>query len=317
MPHTLGIRPQALTLRYITPKTAGTLFSPHLRLEDVASRIEGQLDAAARLPLLHRAVIGETASIIFTPLYVHDDRAFDAVLDRPIAAMADEEFTALRTFDQKEHVSSRYISCLCPSCGWDMDGDKETLVLLCKNCHSAWMAAPSGFEKIELSLLPAATADAHYVPFWKIKATVEGIVLKTYADLLRITNSAQVVKKEWEEQDVYFWSPAFKVSPEPFLRLSQRITLQQPAETEMQHLPDATFHPVTLPAQESMESLKVVLAECALPRKEFFPMLPQIVIRAESAKLVYVPFQSSASELINPQMSLSINKNTLRFGLHL
>jgi hypothetical protein len=69
--------------------------------------------------------------------------------------------------------------------------------------------------------------------------------------------------------------------------------------------------------QESAESLKVVLAESAIPKKNFLQKLPEISIQIESFKLAYVPFQSSASEFINPQMSLSINKNTLMFGANL
>jgi hypothetical protein len=92
------------------------------------------------------------------------------------------------------------------------------------------------------------------------------------------------------------------------------MTIIQPDAAENRDIPQDPFHPVTLPVQEAVESLKVVLAESALPKKNFLQKLPEISIQAESFTLVYVPFTSSASEFINPAMSLSINKNTLRWG---
>ncbi len=317
MPHTLGVRPQAMKLKFISPQTAETVFRPRLLLKDIVSRIQGRLDATTRSPLLYRAFIGETTRIIFAPIYIRNSTAFDAVLCKPIAPLTESSFRELQPFVQKEDLHITFIPCLCPSCGWDLEGDKETLVLLCRNCDSAWLSTAPGLEKIEFALLPGEGSDAYYLPFWKIQAQIKGMQLKTRADLMRITNAAQTIKQEWEEMEVYFWSPAFKVSPGSFLRLSQRMTMAQPVEAEKQDLPHAPFYPVTLPVQESAESLKVVLAESALRRKEFFPRLPEISIRVESFKLVYVPFQASASEFIHPQMSLSINKNTLRFGASL
>src|SRR3989339_2060059 len=32
----------------------------------------------------------------------------------------------------------RFVPTLCPHCGWDMEGQKDSLVLICRNCDSAW-----------------------------------------------------------------------------------------------------------------------------------------------------------------------------------
>ncbi len=317
MPHSLGVRPQAMKLRFITPQTPGTLFMPQLSVNDLFKRIEEQLDAAMRTSLLYRAFIGETASIIFAPVFMRSNTAFDAILDRPFAPATENAFAALRQFEQTKDLQVKFIACLCPACGRDLDGEKESLVLLCRNCSSAWRSSVSGLEQTAYTVLPGNDAQGDYLPFWKIKARVDGVELKSRADFMRLTNAAQLIKRQWEESEFYFWSPAFKISPEPFLRLSQGMTMVQPEAAEVQDIPKASFHPVSLPARESAESLKVVLAESAIPKKIFYQKLPEISIQAESFKLVYVPFQSSASEFINPKMSLSINKNTLRFGLRL
>ena len=317
MPCSLGVRPQAMKLRFITPQTQGTLFMPQLSVNDMFKRIEEQLDAALRTPLLYRAFIGETASTIFAPVVMRSGTAFDAVLDRPFAPVTENAFDALKQFEQTKDLQVKFIACLCPACGRDLDGEKESMVLLCRNCSSAWRSSVSGLEKIAYMVLPGNDAQGDYLPFWKIKARVDGVELKSRADFMRLTNAAQLIKRQWEEREFYFWSPAFKISPEPFLRLSLGMTMVQPEAAEMQDIPQSPFHPVTLPVQESVESLKVVLAESAIPKRDFLQKLPEISIQAESFELVYVPFQSSASEFINSLMHLSINKNALKWGVAL
>ena len=317
MPCSLGVRPQAMKLRFVTPQTQGTLFMPQLSVNDMFKRIEEQLDAALRTPLLYRAFIGETASTIFAPVVMRSGTAFDAILDRPFAPVTENAFDALKQFEQTKDLQVKFIACLCPACGRDLDGEKESMVLLCRNCSSAWRSSVSGLEKIAYMVLPGNDAQEAYLPFWKIKARVDGVELKSRADFMRLTNAAQLIKRQWEEREFYFWSPAFKISPEPFLRLSQGVTMVQPEAAEKQDIPKAPFHPVTLAVQESVESLKVMLAESAIPKKNFLQKLPEISIQAESFILVYIPFASSASEFIHPLMHLSINKNTLRWGIAL
>jgi hypothetical protein len=82
-------------------------------------------------------------------------------------------------------------------------------------------------------------------------------------------------------------------------------------------LSSASFHPVTLPSREAMESITPLLAQSAVPRKEFFPKLPQISVQPRQATLIYVPFKSSGSELLHTRMPLSINRNALKWGLSL
>ncbi len=317
MPSSLGVRPQAMKLRFITPHTQGTLFMPQLSVNDMFKRIEEQLDAALRTPLLYRAFIGETASTIFAPVFMRSGSAFDAILDRPFAPVTENAFDALKQFEQTKDLQVKFIACLCPACGRDLMGRRKAW------CFCAEIATLPGVHPLQDSSryhMPSfrvTDAQQDYLPFWKIKARVGGIELKSRADFMRLTNAAQLIKRQWEEREFYFWSPAFKVSPEPFLRLSQGMTMVQPEAAEMQDIPQSAFHPVTLPVQESAESLKVVLAESAIPKKNFLQKLPEISIQIESFKLVYVPFQSSASEFINPQMNLSINKNTLMFGANL
>jgi hypothetical protein len=54
-----------------------------------------------------------------------------------------------------------------------------------------------------------------------------------------------------------------------------------------------------------------------VPRRDFFPKLPQISVQLNAATLVYVPFKPSGSELTHFRMPLSISRNALKWGLSL
>ncbi len=45
MPYSLGVRPQALKLKFVAPEISGTFFKPCLTLQDAVSGIEEQLNA--------------------------------------------------------------------------------------------------------------------------------------------------------------------------------------------------------------------------------------------------------------------------------
>ena len=317
MPYSLGIRPQALKLRCIGPDTRGTFYKPGMSVTDIISLLEGQLDASAKAPLLHRAFIGETASMIFAPIVIKDAAPFDAVLNRPIASPSAAGLDALQQVEQKAALQVTFIPCLCPACGWNLEGEKESIVLVCKNCHSAWHSSLSGLEKIAFALLPGAGAAPYYLPFWKIQAGVAGLELSSYADLMKLSNAPVVIKKEMGEMEMSFWVPAFKIAPDVFLMVAQRITMVQPRQDGKQQFTESPLHPVTLPLREAAESIKVLIAQCAGAKKDVFPKLPEISIQTKSSMLAYLPFTSSGSEFINTGMHLSINKNTLKWGTNL
>jgi uncharacterized protein YbaR (Trm112 family) len=317
LPYSLGVRPQALKLRFITPETKAVLCKPQVSVEDLYARIEQQITMKTFMPISHRAFIGEKVSIIFAPIIMRHGNAFDGVLNRFLASVTETASGDLSLFEQPENLHVQFIPCLCPSCGSDLGGEKESAVFLCGNCSSAWCLSDSGLKKIEYRVLSGNDVQEQYLPFWKIKVRIEGIELKSWADFMRLTNASRLIKREWEETEFYFWTPAFKISPKPFLRLAQGMTVIQPETADQDEMPPGSFYPVTLTAKEASEIILVTLAEIAIPKKDFFVKLPEVAVQAESFMLVYVPFDSCGSEFINSRMGMCINKNTLRFGMDL
>jgi len=315
-PVSLGLRSQALKLKFVKPDTAGRFLKPTQSFEDVKQNFEDRFGRSLPKPVLHHAHIGETLSLIYAPFYMQN-RLYDAVLDRPIAAPPVQNYDIDQLPAESPNWRIHFISTLCPHCGWDLDGERDSLVLLCKNCASAWYLAGKKLKKIKSGKLATDDSDAIYLPFWRIRPEISGLNLDNYADLIQIANIPKVIQPGWEHIGFRFWVPAFKVRPKIFLQLSKSMTLSQLHNEPDQELPEHRHHPITLPATEAIESLKVNLASFLKPKTRLPDILNAIAISAKSVVLVYVPFIEKQHEFIQPDLKFAINKNILALSKNL
>ncbi|MBW2066755.1 MAG: hypothetical protein JRJ03_17745 [Deltaproteobacteria bacterium] len=315
-PPSLGLRSQTLKLRFVNPDTRGLFLKPSLKYSETEKIIQERLAGGFPRPIYAQSFIGEALSIIYSPFYVNG-RVYDAVLNRPTLSETPPEFDISQFQGGPADWRVRFVPALCPDCGWDLDGERDSLALNCTNCNSVWIAGKETFTKISFAHLPAEGKPSIYLPFWRMKAKTSGIELDSYADLVKAANLPKVPKEEWEEREFRFWSPAFKVRPETFLKFSRNLTLSQPGGEWMPELPDAHLYPVTLPVQEAADSLKLTLASFIKPPGIMYPKLPEIQVKAESFFLVYIPLQGRGMELFNEQLRLRINKNLLAYARHL
>jgi hypothetical protein len=126
-----------------------------------------------------------------------------------------------------------------------------------------------------------------------------------------------VVRAEWEDKDLELWTPAFKVHPRNFMRVAKTMTLAQPGERITEQLPRSHYHPVNLPAADSAECVRVLLAEFARPKQAFFPQIGEVRIGVAETQLVYVPFQEIGGEVRHPHYRICIPRNLLEYGRNL
>ena len=309
-PPSLGLRSQALRLRFVTPATAGRF------LEPVGSRRQA-LDFFTRRqasrqppPIYLQTQVGESLSLIYAPVYRRGRHLYDGVLNRPLAHEAE-------TFPPESHPGGpagdhlRFVPALCASCGRDLEGRRDTLVLVCRHCDRLWRATAKGLEEIRTAAVPMpGTADV-FLPFWRIRAGVEGLPLASFADLARLANLPVAFEPGWESRPLRFWTPAFKVRPATLLNLARAMTLAQPPVEPLEKLPRQELLPVTLPVGEAVESLKVVLAVVARPARRFHPRLAAVRIQPRSALLAFVPFTVGSHEYLQPGLKLAVNRNQL------
>jgi hypothetical protein len=267
-------------------------------------------------PIFHQDFVGQTLSKIYSPFYVNG-RVYDGVLNRPVSNKMADDFDPASLPGGPPDWRIRFVPALCPNCGWDLSGERDSLALICQNCNSLWYPGGDRLTKLKFGHIPNGQDHVTYLPFYRISANVSGIELDSYADLVKAANLPKVVQEEWKDTAFRFWSPAFKVRPEDFLRFSCYVTLSQPREKLTPELPTGKLYPVTLPVEEAAESLKLCLASFIKPRKVLFPQLQEITIKPKGFLLVYIPFHEKGNELSCPPFRLRINKNLLAFARHL
>jgi hypothetical protein len=315
-PTSVGLRSQTLKLRFVSPETEGRFLSPDLPFKDMLRIVEKRFSRSLPGPIFLQSFIGETLSQIYSPFYV-DTKVYDAVLDRPVSTALPEDFDISALPGGRPDWRVQFIPALCPNCGWDLNGERDSLVLNCRNCNSVWYPGEKSLKRMKFAHIPDGEGNVLYLPFYRIKADISGITLDSYSDLVKAANLPKVVQEHWKDKAFHFWSLAFKVRPKEFLRFARNVTLSQPQENLVHEVPDAKLHPVTLPITEAVESLKLNLAGFLKPAKTVLPELRNIHIKATGIQLVYIPFHENRNELTQPTFQLRINKNLLRYARHL
>jgi hypothetical protein len=309
-PVSLGLRSQALKLKFVKPETAGRFLKPTRSFEQVKKIFENRFARSLPKPVLHQAHIGETLSLIYAPFYLQKG-LYDGVLNRPVAASPADQFEIDQLAAERPDWPIHFVATLCPHCGWDLSGEKDSLILLCKNCTSAWYPVGKKLKKIKFGIHASDDSNAIYLPFWRIRPEISGLNLDNYADLIQVANIPKVIQPGWEDIGFRFWAPAFKVRPKVFLQLSKNMTLSQLHNEPVVELPKQRHHPITLPITEAIESLKVNLASFLKPKSQVAHVLPAIEVSARSFVLVYIPFIEKHHQFIQPQIQFAINKNVI------
>lgn len=317
IPPSLGLRPQAMKMRFLTPKTEGSFLRFSLKSADILTRAGKLSSGSSSGQILHRAFIGETMSLIYLPLYMKQKRLFDAVLNRPLVELPEGRETIESHLNRNPAWKLAFLATLCPRCGWNLEGERDSVVLTCGNCDTAWEALEGKFDPVNLSVVFCRDGDKAYLPFWKISARTLGVEINSFSEFIRVTNQPRVVGKEWDTEDMSFWSPAFKIQPKVFLNLSKQFTVSQKRFRTEEATPKKKLYPVTLPRSEATQALKVILAQSAVNKRSIFPHLPRIRFEIKDSTLVYLPFKETGHEMIQQDMGIGINKKSLEYGRHL
>jgi len=317
LPISLGVRPQAMKMRFATPDVPGTFLQCTLSPSDVLTAMNKRTSVFSPGKLFHRAYIGETFSLIYLPLFVHDNRVCDAVINRPLVRLPDGEDTFSSGGEANPRWHITFMATICPQCGWNLDGERDSVVLTCSNCDTAWEASEARFTPVAFGVAYAQGKDIRYLPFWKITARDKALGINTYADFIRVTKQPTVMQNGLNDTALSFWIPAFKIRPKIFLRLARQMTILQRDWTMKEHIPKKNLYPVTLPRSEAAQSLTVTLASAVMPKRKFFPLLPDVNFAITQHHLVYLPFRAMGNDMISEDLAISINKNTLKYGRYL
>ncbi len=315
LPVSMGLRTQALKMKFASSKIKADFIRPQFTFQEAISRVEKMthfIDGHNYTgKVYHSAFVGDTVSMIYAPVYIHNRAIYDGILNRPISNLTAVRAEKLTDIDGRKKWQIQFSSALCPDCGWDLSGERDSVVLFCRNCDTAWHSVKGAFKRIGFGVMPWKGRDVIYLPFWKMTVDVEGVELNSYADLVRMANLPKAIRPEWHEKKLHFWSPAFKAYPKIFVRLARQVTVVQPGDRFKESLPRAELFPVTLDTSEAFESVKVTLANAIVAKRKIYPLLPNVKIKPKDATLIYMPFTQIANDYIHPQYHVSVQRNTI------
>lgn len=310
-PVSVGLRSQALKLRFVSPETEGWFIKPEQQCSEMMDLFLARINRDIPRPILHQASIGESLSLIYAPFYI-ENTITDAVLNQPVSETLDDTFDLSHFSGGAADWCISFIPTLCPHCGWDMQGRRDALVLHCSNCESLWQASKQKMIRVNVAHMKGqGIGNTIFLPFWRIRADVTGIDLESYADLVRVANLPKQAKPSWDRIPWYFWGPAFKVRPKSFLRLTHQITLSQPRDNLVTRVPNGDMYPVNLPVSESVETLKLNLAGFIRPRKVMQERIEKIQIKPRRYLLIYLPFEVRHHDLVQASFNIAVNRNQL------
>lgn len=307
IPFSLGLRSQAMTMKLIKPDTRGKFFRPlpsAMVLKDKPSDLKPE-------ERTFKEDIGEAFSLIYSPFYIRQRHLVDGVTNQ---ALSLEKTIPPDIFDLdrvRPGIETHFIAGICPGCGADLEGSGDSLVLVCRNCHSLWRAKGEKLAKIKFSTAAPARNDDIMVPFWRISANISPMNLASRADLARMANLPLAIARDWEQKPVHFWSPAFKVRPDIFLRLLGQLTSAQLEPPLSQTVEDNSYQPINLHPSEAIQTIRITMAALLKPRKKILERLSEAEVIPQSVSLIFLPFKSTYHDIIHPGSGIAINKKAL------
>jgi len=312
----LGVRPQAMKLSFATDALSGTFLKCFRSVDDILERAGNLQKIEEDQQLFHRAYIGETVSLIFQPLFVEENTLGDAITGNLIANLPHGLDSLSKAINPTPSLDLEFLPTICPQCGWNLSCASDSVVLTCANCHTAWEANGKQFNQVQCVSLPFQGRESISLPFWKIGIDVTGITLNNFADFARLVNLPVVPRPDWKNRPFFLWIPAFKVRPKSYLRLATRVSSMLEEVQGEEIIPEKS-HPVTMPYQEALESIKVVLANGSARPGELISRLPQIDIDVTSKTLFYLPFDNTGYDLRQKETRITLNRQVLAWGRHL
>ena len=315
LPNSLGVRSQALKMKFASPDHNGRFLKLTIDIKEAIERRAGFRASGSRVrKTFHRAYIGESISIVYFPLIIDENKLLDGITGDFIAELAPEDDPFAPFIDQRVGWKPRFVTTLCPACGWDLEGDRRSVVLGCRNCGTFWAATGEGFKLVAHSTVPLPDINSVYLAFWQISVKAEGISLDSFAHFLKTTNQPRLPEAGGDELPMSFLVPAFKIKPKIFLRLGSQLTLGQKIFASTDDYPELPLHRIDLPQTEAAQSLKPILASVAANRKELLPKLPEIKFKFTDSKLLLLPFSNSGYGYFQEQARINLNKQDLKYG---
>jgi len=257
--------------------------------------------------------LGEVTSLIYSPVVFDDKNLYDAVTKSVLAETSEEMLTQLNSAPPSAGAPVTFLPAICPHCGGDLDGGKDSEILTCGNCDSAWYLGLQGLQRVNCALMaPTNGANTLHLPFWKISPDIEGMELNSYADLARLANLPRMSQPSWKDRELSFWAPAFRLPPSLYIKIARRATIRSDEGRPGYAIRKANLSPASLSVNAVSSWLKALLFDLARAKGRVFEQLREIRLTPRSHELVYLPFEARGGELLDTSVKMRISRNALK-----
>jgi hypothetical protein len=320
MPPYLGLQSRAFKLRFLSSAKLGRIIEPQRPLDGFLSQVAKENmffpepPDCEISPRFQQTFIGETISQVYAPIFFKAGGVYDGLGQRLLDRVKEADFESLPFISQDGVPPVRFLPVMCPYCGADLEGEKDTQVLLCRNCDRVWDYSRNELKQIEFGIMKGGDeGPAFYLPFWRIKTGIKGWPPQIQRPLTRLNLGPGQSSATGSKEENDYWLPAFKLSPSQFLMISRAISLRQPLDYSLINtLPKGQYYPVNLPWEQAKEGLKVLIADFL--KTHLAPKISQIQIEPSEHLLILIPFHLRGHELVHQTMSVGISLNALHFG---
>ena len=179
LPITLGLQARAFKLRFFSLQKKGKFIKPQIQSEYFFNSLrEGQdpfLESEGAPSSYHQSLIGESVSLVYAPIFLKEGLVYDGLGNRLLEKAGRSDVEKLPAHNLEEPWQVEFIPVLCPYCGADLQGERDTQVLLCRNCDRVWEFFQGGLKKADFGIMEVEEKQSPYfIPFWRIKGRIDG-----------------------------------------------------------------------------------------------------------------------------------------------
>lgn len=318
-PSSLGIRPQTLGLRLIEPDDPRRLLPATLSPEEDPPEyplpsLVGRDWPEEEDPLLFRTFLRDALSLLYLPTLPREDTIYDAIDRKAFGPVPPGLVSGEPATDGRNPCHYHFVPALCPNCGNDLNGEKESSIVFCPNCLIGFSVSNGRLQEVPFVVVNGNSTTDMFLPFWRIRVEPQGLPLpKTTGRIL-----AGGRMQQFDRENFFFWVPAFKINPQLFLRLGHRTTIAQLQVEPLSAMPLlSSIQPVTIPLAEAVKSVKLLLALLSPKDLDLLSRLNDLSVEVKEARPALVPFEQAGCELANRQILVAVHTNALKYGRNL
>jgi len=315
LPFSLGVRPQAMKLKFAAPVPTGRLLKNRVGIKAILDKASQRTGTGSPGNIFHQALIGEATSLIYLPLSVAENAISDGVTNDQLISLAgtDDDFPNGMP-EEADGWEPAFLPIICPGCGWNLTGADNSAVMGCTNCGTFWLPAAHGFQTMTHTIVPATDESMVYLPFWRVEAHDNRLGLNSFHDFLKLTNQTHLLARSGGDTPLSFITPAFKIRPDIYLKIATLLTIAQWQIPPASALFPSGHFPVTLRPEEAAQSMHLILANTAVNKKAIMPSLSGSEFECRSISLLFLPFIDRGYNLYQQDTDLSINSRLLEFS---